>query len=99
MKETKQNLLRVSEKNEVTHDDRGVPLFIVLVTITNTLCWLPLFITCGMVVAGFQLHPSVINTIVGIAMPLNSLLNPCLYTFGTKQFREELKTLIVKKNK
>ena len=96
---SRQNLASITQRTEETQADSGIPLFIVLVTTTNTLCWLPLFITCGMVILGYQMHPDTMNTIVGVAMPLNSLLNPCLYTFGTKTFRDKLKSVMWKNHK
>ncbi len=93
---SKQNLGSMEKKAAET---KGIPLLIILVTMTNTLCWLPLFFTCVTVIAGYELHPNIINTIVGVAMPLNSLLNPCIYTFGTKSFRDHLREVLLKNNK
>ncbi len=60
-----------------------IQLFIMLITITNTLCWSPFCVISFVTIAGYQLPPDIMNVIVGIAMPLNSILNPCFYTLST----------------
>ena len=70
---------------------KDINLFIVLITGSSLLTWIPVCVTSVVSVTSYQLSPDVMNAIISISMPLNSLINPCLYTFGTQEFKSKIK--------
>lgn len=83
---TRKEVKKTSD-SKLKSTQNAVPVFIILITASNLFCWSPLCVISFVTVAGYQLPLAITNAIIGIAMPLNSILNPCLYTIGTKNFR------------
>ena len=70
-----------------------LPLFIVLVTISNIVTWGLVSLTHFFIAAGYRISPNIVHNIIGVAMPMNALLNPCFYTLRTEEFRTSIMNL------
>ncbi|KAK3096891.1 hypothetical protein FSP39_004488 [Pinctada imbricata] len=53
------------------------------VVLTDILCWLPIAIMGLMVVAGVQIPVEIYAWIVVLVLPVNSAINPYLYTLSS----------------
>ena len=54
----------------------------VLLVASNCLCWAPTCTLSLLCLLGYKMAPDVLSAMLGIALPINSVLNPCFYTFG-----------------
>ena len=62
---------------------------IIIITVSNLLCWLPTIVV-GMM-ASFHMSMLPDNLVVAVAifiMPINSAVNPLIYSFCTSRFRK-----------
>ncbi len=88
---------KVNQMADNSNVERGgenlILLFIVLITIINVLCLMPVFVASFMNIAGYHVPQSILNFIVIVALPLNSVMNPCFYTIRTHQFQEAVRHL------
>ena len=81
----------VQQFSSVKKGGHKILLFTLMTVVSNLACWLPL---CGIsiyLITGHSLSPGVVAHIVTMTMPINSLYNPCFYTFVTKKFKEAIK--------
>ncbi len=54
------------------------------VVMTDFLCWVPLAFMCSLVQCGaFTVGPEMYAWMVGLVLPINSAINPFLYTFAS----------------
>ena len=55
-----------------------------IVVLTDFFCWVPLAVVCLLVQCGvFTVGPEMYAWTVGLILPINSALNPFLYTLAT----------------
>ena len=97
MKQTKGNLEKLGNIQETVRKGSHILIFASLTTISNLFTWTPLCIISLLTTVGYNLPYTAINTVVIIALPINSLANPFLYTIATKQFKEKLQSNIKEK--
>jgi leucine-rich repeat-containing G protein-coupled receptor 6 len=81
--------------------DRKLIRSILMLTIVDFLCWVPLSVITLAVVGGKSdiLDISVSKWLVVLIFPINACANPFLYAIFTKKFREHIKTLVCCSNK
>ncbi len=60
---------------------------ILLITITNILCWIPTLVLGILSLFRIEIPGSIITSVAVIIMPLNSAVNPAIFTFATTQFK------------
>ncbi|XP_033891186.2 relaxin receptor 1 isoform X1 [Acipenser ruthenus] len=72
-------------KKEVTIAKRF--FFIVL---TDSLCWIPIFILKVLSLLHVEIPGSISSWVVIFILPINSALNPILYTLTTRPFKEKI---------
>jgi len=63
-----------------------------LVSLSNVVSWLVVVPVAGMGLFGYQLQSLTIAWVAIVGLPVNSVLNPILYTFSTKSFRKYMVT-------
>ncbi|XP_053130061.1 relaxin receptor 1-like [Hemicordylus capensis] len=61
------------------------------IVLTNALCWIPIFLLKTFFLLEMEIPGSVTSWLVIFILPINSALNPILYTITTTSFREKLK--------
>ncbi|KAJ8678751.1 hypothetical protein QAD02_014538, partial [Eretmocerus hayati] len=61
-----------------------------LIVLTDAICWAPIIILKIMALAKYPVNPDLHSWVVIFILPVNSTVNPLLYTFTTPKFRERL---------
>ncbi|KAL7295551.1 hypothetical protein TKK_0011192 [Trichogramma kaykai] len=61
-----------------------------LIVLTDFLCWAPIIVMKIMALASYPVSPDWHAWVVIFILPVNSAINPLLYTFTTPKFRERL---------
>jgi len=85
----KENTPCWQKAKEIKNTERKAVIIFATMLLMHTICWLPYFILRYIYSKG-DLHPLVTYITTWLRF-LTSFLNPCLYTFGKKDFREALK--------
>ncbi|XP_042336030.1 relaxin receptor 2-like [Sceloporus undulatus] len=67
------------------------------IVFTNALCWIPIFILKLLSLLDVEIPGTVTSWVVIFVLPINSTLNPILYTLTTTSFQEKLKQFLQKK--
>ncbi|KAK3773361.1 hypothetical protein RRG08_023241 [Elysia crispata] len=62
------------------------------IVITNFLCWIPIIIIKIVALAGVSISNDLYAWVIVFVLPVNSALNPLLYTLTTKLFKKQLLT-------
>ncbi|XP_063590135.1 relaxin receptor 2-like [Penaeus indicus] len=63
------------------------------IVITNCVCWLPIACVKAAALANIEVHSGVYAWLVVLVLPINSAINPILYTFSTSKFQSQMSTL------
>ena len=64
---------------------------VLVVVVTNATCWIPSCVTYTLALSGYPVGTAVITWVAIVVMPINSAVNPCLFTFATREFNLFLK--------
>ena len=88
---TKRKVTKMSNALKQKRGGENLIIFTAVVTITNLLCWMPVCAASIMNINGYYIPQYIMNIIVIVALPFNSLMHPCLYTIRTDQFQEDVK--------
>ncbi|XP_077977784.1 uncharacterized protein LOC144433352 [Glandiceps talaboti] len=65
-----------------------------LIVATDFMCWMPIIIVKFVSLAGMGINESVYAWIAIFVLPVNSALNPILYTMTTKMFKQQMLRLL-----
>ncbi|XP_043913033.1 relaxin receptor 1-like [Protopterus annectens] len=68
------------------------------IVFTDALCWIPIFLLQACSLLNKDIPGTIISWVVIFILPINSALNPILYTMTTTSFREHFKQCLEKKN-
>ncbi|PFX25534.1 G-protein coupled receptor GRL101 [Stylophora pistillata] len=71
----------------------------VFIVLTDFSCWIPIIIIGIASLLGMEASPTVYAWIAVFVLPLNSALNPILYTISTANFRRKLRGTIRKRSR
>ncbi len=66
---------------------KNLSFHILLITFTNILCWIPTLVLGILSLMRIEIPATVITFVAVIIMPLNSAVNPVIFTFSTTQFK------------
>uniref|UniRef100_A0A8C3XL03 G-protein coupled receptors family 1 profile domain-containing protein n=1 Tax=Chelydra serpentina TaxID=8475 RepID=A0A8C3XL03_CHESE len=88
--------LRTSEVRSNIHMDVAVANQFFFIVFTNSICWIPVFVIKILSLFQVEIPGTVTSWIVIFILPINSALNPILYTLTTTFFKEKLKQLLQK---
>ncbi|CAM4602204.1 unnamed protein product [Lepidochelys olivacea] len=67
------------------------------IVFTDALCWIPIFLLKLLSLLQVEIPDTVTSWVVIFILPINSALNPILYTMTTTPFQEKLKLYLQKK--
>ena len=70
----------------------------VFIVLTDFFCWIPIIIIGIASLLGMQAKPDVSAWIAVFVLPLNSALNPILYTISTANFRRKVRSTVRKRS-
>ncbi|XP_060516209.1 relaxin receptor 2-like [Cylas formicarius] len=60
------------------------------IVLANIACWLPILVAKAIVYWGVEISADVYGWLIVFVLPINSALNPILYTFTTRRYRNRL---------
>ncbi|XP_067635997.1 relaxin receptor 2 [Eurosta solidaginis] len=61
-----------------------------VIVITDCACWFPIIVVKVAALSGFQISPALYAWLAVLVLPVNSALNPILYTLTTAAFKQQL---------
>ncbi|XP_042881016.1 relaxin receptor 2-like [Penaeus japonicus] len=74
--------------------DREFALRFFFIVFTDCLCWTPIIVLRVLALAGVAISPKLYAYVVVVLLPINSAINPFLYTFTTVKFRSQARRLL-----
>nr|XP_028564483.1 relaxin receptor 1-like [Podarcis muralis] len=86
---------RTGERSAVSVEVALAKRFFFIV-FTNALCWIPIFLLKLLSLLDLDIPGTVTSWVVIFILPINSALNPILYTITTTSFQEKLKQCLQK---
>lgn len=78
----------------LSSDEMNFALRFFFIVITNCLCWLPIMCVKVAALAHIDIHQGVYAWLVVLVLPINSAVNPGLYTFSTSQFQAQVTSAV-----
>ncbi|XP_021706674.1 relaxin receptor 2 [Aedes aegypti] len=85
--------IRVSRnetRNTLNCREKIVARRFAIIVATDCLCWMPVIVVKLVALGGVQISPSLYAWLAVMVLPVNSALNPVLYTLTTAQFKQQL---------
>ncbi|XP_029459027.1 relaxin receptor 2 [Rhinatrema bivittatum] len=86
--------LQMSEERSVRHRDVAVANRFFFIVLSDALCWIPVFLLKILSLSQIDIPGTVTSWIVIFILPINSALNPILYTLTTRFFKEKLRQVL-----
>ncbi|KAM9321618.1 relaxin receptor 2 [Gastrophryne carolinensis] len=86
--------LQTSEVTSHIHMDVAVANRFFFIVFSDAVCWIPVFLLKILSLFRVEIPGTVTSWIVIFILPVNSALNPILYTLTTSFFKEKLKQLL-----
>nr|XP_053646495.1 uncharacterized protein LOC128698323 [Cherax quadricarinatus] len=78
----------------LSSDEMNFALRFFFIVVTNCLCWLPIMCVKVAALAHIDIHQGVYAWLVVLVLPINSAVNPGLYTFSTSQFQSQVSSAV-----
>ncbi|XP_058455658.1 relaxin receptor 2-like isoform X1 [Malaya genurostris] len=85
--------IRVSRnetRNTLNCREKIVARRFAIIVATDCLCWMPVIVVKLIALGGVHISPSLYAWLAVLVLPVNSALNPVLYTLTTAQFKQQL---------
>uniref|UniRef100_A0A8C7ZDG5 Relaxin family peptide receptor 2a n=1 Tax=Oryzias sinensis TaxID=183150 RepID=A0A8C7ZDG5_9TELE len=76
------------------HKDVAVANRFFFIVISDALCWIPIFLVKVLSLLEVEIPGTISSWVVIFVLPINSALNPILYTLTTSFFREQVEVLL-----
>ncbi|MBN3290591.1 RXFP2 protein, partial [Polypterus senegalus] len=83
---------RTCSKKRQLRNDVAIAHHFFFIVFTDALCWIPIFILKVLSLLQVQIPGTVTSWVAIFILPINSALNPILYTLTTSFFRETVKS-------
>ncbi|KAL1492712.1 hypothetical protein ABEB36_010928 [Hypothenemus hampei] len=84
------NIKNTRKATSVTLNDGQFALRFFFIVFTNVACWLPIILAKMLVYFTVEVSADFYAWLVVFILPINSSLNPILYTFTTRKYREKI---------
>nr|ARK36625.1 relaxin-receptor 1 [Sagmariasus verreauxi] len=88
------NIRRTRANTPLSLGDREFAMRFFFIVFTDCLCWTPIIILRILALAGIEIMPELYAYVVVVVLPINSALNPFLYTFTTTKFRTQARRFL-----
>ncbi|XP_035227224.1 relaxin receptor 1-like, partial [Stegodyphus dumicola] len=82
--------LRSSQQQQ----DRTIAKRFAFIVATDLLCWVPIIVIKILAIAGVKIYSELYAWVAVFMLPINSALNPVLYTLTTKLFKQQLARIV-----
>lgn len=79
-------IARQQAERKISTEDKIIRAKMIVIVITDLICWLPLYIIVIRVLIGHSLDVHTLPFVAVLSLPLNSSINPILYTIFNKEF-------------
>ncbi|XP_028277097.1 relaxin receptor 2a isoform X2 [Parambassis ranga] len=76
------------------HKDVAVANRFFFIVVSDALCWIPIFLVKVLSLLEVEIPNTISSWVVIFILPINSALNPILYTLTTSFFREQVEVLL-----
>ncbi|XP_069061674.1 relaxin receptor 2 isoform X2 [Pleurodeles waltl] len=86
--------LQTADVSSHLHSDVAVANRFFFIVFSDAICWIPVFLLKILSLFRVEIPGTVTSWIVIFILPINSALNPILYTLTTSFFKEKLKQLL-----
>ncbi|EAA01122.4 AGAP001807-PA [Anopheles gambiae str. PEST] len=90
--------IRVSRnetRNTLNCREKVVARRFAIIVATDCVCWMPVIVVKLVALAGYEISPSLYAWLAVLVLPINSALNPVLYTLTTAQFKQQVSFVAV----
>ncbi|KAM4664142.1 relaxin receptor 1-like [Discoglossus pictus] len=87
---------KTAERSVLSHEVTIAKRFFFIV-FTDALCWIPIFLLKAVSLTEAEIPGTITSWVVIFILPINSALNPILYTLTTSSFKERLKQCLQSK--
>ncbi|XP_063881360.1 relaxin receptor 2-like isoform X2 [Scylla paramamosain] len=88
------SIRRTRANTPLSLGDREFAMRFFFIVFTDCLCWTPIIVLRIMALAEVDLRPEFYAYVVVVLLPINSALNPFLYTFTTTKFRAQIRRFL-----
>ncbi|XP_070567307.1 relaxin receptor 1-like [Ptychodera flava] len=85
---------RENVRSSTENQDLNLAKRFTLIVTTDLLCWMPIIAVNLLAFGGVKIDPSVYAWVAVFVLPVNSALNPFLYTMTTKLFKQKVRRII-----
>ncbi|KAG4074710.1 hypothetical protein HA402_008808, partial [Bradysia odoriphaga] len=82
-------------RSTVSGRENAVATRFAIIVMTNCCCWLPIVIVKLVALCGVAIHEHLYAWIAVFVLPVNSALNPVLYTLTTAAFKQQMNKICV----
>lgn len=79
---------RIAAGRQESDKDKSFTRHNIVMSCTNFLQWLVIFPVSALSASGYKIEPKVLAWLVIMGLPVNSIVNPILYTISTTQFKD-----------
>ncbi|XP_058886447.1 relaxin receptor 2-like isoform X2 [Acipenser ruthenus] len=86
--------LQTTEMRSRLHTDVAVANRFFFIVFSDALCWIPIFLVKVLSLLDVEIPGTITSWVVIFILPINSALNPILYTLTTSFFREKVELLL-----
>ncbi|KAG5844680.1 hypothetical protein ANANG_G00165040 [Anguilla anguilla] len=86
--------INASDLRSRLHKDVAVANRFFFIVFSDALCWLPIFLVKTLSLLEVEIPGTITSWVVIFVLPINSALNPILYTLTTSFFREQVEQLL-----
>ncbi|KAJ8275549.1 hypothetical protein COCON_G00073010 [Conger conger] len=86
--------VNASDLRSRLHKDVAVANRFFFIVFSDALCWLPIFLVKTLSLLEVEIPGTITSWVVIFVLPINSALNPILYTLTTSFFREQVELLL-----
>ncbi|XP_037402366.1 relaxin receptor 2b [Pygocentrus nattereri] len=86
--------INATELRSQLHKDVAVANRFFFIVFSDALCWIPIFLVKILSLLEVEIPGTITSWVVIFILPINSALNPVLYTLTTSFFREQVEVLL-----
>ncbi|MBN3297521.1 RXFP2 protein, partial [Amia calva] len=86
--------LNTTDMRSRLHKDVAVANRFFFIVFSDALCWIPIFLVKILSLLEMEIPGTITSWVVIFILPINSALNPILYTLTTRFFREQVELLL-----
>ena len=93
LRQRQKRLATMTRQQQQKHQDVAITVRIICVVLTNSTCWMTLFIMGILLQSGVVTEAKIFSYCAVSVLPISALLNPVLNIFTTSEFVEGFKTM------